>query len=209
MSLSLASWQRSWRELGAPLPGDALYDRVVACWSEPHRHYHTLQHLGETLAWFDTVRDLARRPGEVALGLWFHDAFYDAQRTDNEERSAKWARLSVLQAEGPAGAADRLHALIMATRHKAAPEEDADTQLLLDIDLSIFGTDAQRFDESSAQVRAEYAHVPEGSYREGRRRILGDFLARPRLYNTDYFYSRLEERARENIERELARLSQP
>jgi predicted metal-dependent HD superfamily phosphohydrolase len=205
MSLSLASWQRSWRDLGAPLHDDALYERLVGCWNESHRHYHTLQHLGECLAWFDTVRDLAKYPGEVALGLWFHDAFYDPQRSDNEERSAKWARISVLQAEGRADASDRLHALIMATRHKAAPQ-DTDTQLLVDIDLSIFGTDAQRFDESSAQVRAEYSHVPEDSYREGRRRILGDFLARPRLYNTEYFYSRLEERARENIERELARL---
>ena len=44
------------------------------------------------------------------------------------------------------------------------------------------------------------------NYRAGRRRVLGEFLARPRLYSTDYFYSRYERQARENLSRTLARL---
>jgi predicted metal-dependent HD superfamily phosphohydrolase len=35
---------------------------------------------------------------------------------------------------------------------------------------------------------------------------LQSFLARPRLYSTDYFHSRLEQRARENLRRALTRL---
>lgn len=203
--MRLAGWRRSWRELGGADIDDALYRRLVDCWSEKHRHYHTMQHLGECLDLFEKVHHTARRPAEIELALWFHDVFYDPRRDDNEERSAQWARECALQAGLPAETADRLHSLVMATRHEAVPE-DADAQLLVDVDLAILGSDAARFDESDAQIRLEYAHVPEDEYRAGRRRVLGEFLARPRLYSTDYFYSRYELPARENLSRTLARL---
>jgi predicted metal-dependent HD superfamily phosphohydrolase len=203
--MRLEGWRRSWRELGQPAADEALFRRLVDCWSEKHRHYHTMQHLGECLDLFEKVRGTAQRPGEIELALWFHDAFYDPKRDDNEERSAQWARDCVLEAGLPVDIADRLHALVLATRHEAVPE-DADAQLLVDVDLAILGSDAARFDESDEQIRLEYAHVPEDEYRAGRRRVLGEFLARPRLYSTDYFYSRYERQARENLSRTLARL---
>jgi predicted metal-dependent HD superfamily phosphohydrolase len=205
MRSGLAGWRRSWRELGQPAADEVLYHRLVACWREPHRHYHTLQHLYECLDLFEGVRSTAQRPGEIELALWFHDAFYDPTRDDNEERSAEWARASVLEAGLPRDVADRLHALVMATRHEAVPQ-DADAQLLVDVDLAILGSAPARFDESDEQIRLEYAHVPEDEFRAGRRRVLGDFLARPRLYSTESFHSRFERQARENLGRALARL---
>lgn len=204
--MSMEGWRRSWHELGQPAADESLYRRLLDCWSEGHRHYHTLQHLRECLDLFEKVRATAQRPGEIELALWFHDAFYDPKRDDNEERSAQWARDSVLQAGLPAPTAQRLHALVMATRHEAVPE-DADAQLLVDVDLAILGSDPRRFDESDDQIRLEYAHVPEDEFRAGRRRVLGDFLARPRLYSTDGFHSRYERQARENLSRALARLA--
>jgi predicted metal-dependent HD superfamily phosphohydrolase len=206
--MRLARWRRSWRELGQADADEALFHRLVACWSEPHRHYHTLQHLYECLDLFEGVRQTAQRPGEIELALWFHDAFYDPRREDNEERSAEWARDSVLEAGLDATTAGRLHALVMATRHEAVPQ-DADAQLLVDVDLAILGSEPARFDESDEQIRLEYAHVPEDEFRAGRRRVLGEFLARPRLYSTGYFHSRFERQARENLERALARLGRP
>lgn len=207
MSASLASWTKTWQELGAIAADEGLHRRLLACWREEHRRYHTLQHLRECLARFDQVRGLALRPAEIALALWFHDAFYDPRRDDNEARSAEWARISVLQAGVGPVVAQRVHVLVMETRHKA-PAQDADAQLLVDVDLSILGAEPQRFDESDRQIREEYAHVPEDEYRRGRRRVLGDFLARPRLYSTAHFHAALEERARANLTRALARLEE-
>ena len=206
MSAGLASWRQTWKELGAVAPDEGLYHRLVACWNEEHRRYHTVQHLGECLAHFAAVRNQARRPAEIELALWFHDAFYDPRRDDNELLSAQWARSSVLQAGLPVDVADRVHALVMATRHDAVPE-DADAQLLVDVDLSILGAEPARFDESDEQIRAEYAHVPDEAYRQGRSRVLISFLTRPRLYSTEYFHAALEQRARQNLQRALARLS--
>jgi predicted metal-dependent HD superfamily phosphohydrolase len=205
MSIDLVSWRKAWQEAGAPQADAGLHRELIARWSEPHRHYHTLQHLRECLTHFEEVRALAQHPGEVALGLWFHDAFYEPRRDDNELRSADWARQCMLQGGTDIEAADRGHARIMQTRHKAVPE-GADAHLLVDIDLSILGALPQRFDESDLQVRAEYAHVPAADYCAGRRAILQGFLARPRLYSTEYFHARLEQRARENLCRALERL---
>jgi predicted metal-dependent HD superfamily phosphohydrolase len=205
VSTSLADWRRIWHELGAPAADEALREQLIARWSEPHRHYHTLQHLRECLENFDKVRSLAQRPAEIELALWFHDAFYDPARNDNEARSADWARASVLQAGLPPDMAARVHALVMATRHDATPE-DADAQLLVDVDLAILGADARRFDEYERQVRAEYAHVTDDQFRQGRGRTLTTFVTRPRIYSTGHSHDALEERARENLRRALARL---
>lgn len=205
MTVSAASWQRLWSELGAdPVPA-GLYNQLVAAYSEPQRHYHTLQHLRECLANLDAAAALARRPAEVELALWFHDAVYDPRRSDNEELSAEWAWRSILAAGCADEVAQRVQSLVLATKgHEAG--DDPDARLLLDIDLAILGAAPARYDEYARQVRAEYAHVPEDDFRAGRARILAGFLARPRLYATEVFRDALERRSRENIARELAAL---
>jgi predicted metal-dependent HD superfamily phosphohydrolase len=206
VSVTLASWQRAWHELGAAAPDTALFNTLIARYSEKHRHYHTLQHLRECLEQFDAVRGMAQRPAEIELALWFHDAVYDPQRQDNEALSADWARDAVLQAGLPDDVAPRIHALIMDTLHLQAPTEP-DARLLVDVDLSILGADPARFDESDAQIRAEFAHVPDAEFRQGRRRVLNGFLSRPRLYSTERFYQACEQQARANLQRSLARLA--
>ncbi len=205
MVTSLHAWQRTWHELGAPAADEALHRRLLVCWSEPHRHYHTPQHLRECLQHLHDARALAQRPAEIELALWFHDAYYDVRRDDNEARSADWAREAVLQAGLPAEVAGRIHAMVMATEHEAVPS-DADAQLLVDIDLAILGADVPRFEESDVQVRAEYAHLGPEEWRTGRREVLASFLGRPRLYSTPRFYEAYEAQARQNLQRALNRL---
>ncbi|WBY01362.1 N-methyl-D-aspartate receptor NMDAR2C subunit [Ramlibacter tataouinensis] len=201
MTIGLASWQRLWGELGAATVNGGLLNQLVAAWGEPQRHYHTLQHLRECLSYLEAASMLARRPAEVELALWFHDAVYDPRRDDNEQRSADWARAGVRAAGCAPEVADRVHALVMATRTHAYAGDDPDTRLLLDIDLSILGAAPARFDDYQRQIRAEYAHVPEPLYRERRAQVLRGFLARPRIYLTDAFHDALEARARGNLAR--------
>lgn len=94
----------------------------------------------------------------------------------------------------------------MATRHTAVPH-DVDAKVLVDVDLSILGASAERFDEYEQQVRDEYSWVPEFIFRRERKRILQEFLSRPTVFNTQVFLERYEQQARKNIERSIARLS--
>ena len=200
-----ASWQRTFDALLGPAD-DALRDELAGRYAETHRRYHTLQHLGECLAAFDGVVALAERPGEVEAALWFHDAVYDMKAHDNEAQSADWAERALREVGVAPDAARRVHALVMATRHDAAPAT-ADAKLLVDIDLAILGASPARFDEYEAQVRAEYAWVAEKVFRERRRALLDRFLAQPALYATAHFRERLEAQARANLKRSVKRLA--
>ncbi len=196
------SWQAAWSALGVNAPDDALFADLLARYSEPQRYYHTLQHLGECLEAFTTTQGLAKRPGEVALALWFHDAIYDLNAHDNEARSADWAARALTAAGVEADAAARVQALVMATCHAAQPT-DADAQLLVDIDLSILGAPAARFAEYEQQIRREYAHIPPDVFEPRRRLILGAFLARDPLYQTPGMRARCEANARVNLRRAI------
>ncbi|MDP9603300.1 UNVERIFIED_ORG: putative metal-dependent HD superfamily phosphohydrolase [Variovorax paradoxus] len=198
-----ANWAAAWHALGVASPGDALCDELQRRYTEPQRHYHTMQHLGECLAWFDHEKALAERPGEVALALWFHDAIYDVHAHDNEACSADWARRALLDAGVDTAAADRVHALVMATRHDAVPQ-GRDAELLIDIDLSILGAERARFDEYERQVQAEYAFVPDEVRLPRRRAILQRFLDRKAIYATPRLHAQLEARARANLQRSIS-----
>lgn len=196
-------WEATWHGLGAREP--ALYEELLAAYSEPHRRYHTAQHLDECFALFDEVRSLAERPAEVAAALWFHDAIYKPRRQDSEKRSAEWARSAALGAGAGTAAAGRVHALVMATRHDAVPH-GADEQVLVDVDLSILGAAPARFDEYERQVRDEYAWVPDFVFRRKRKAILRAFLERAAIFATMPMRERLEAQARENLARSIERL---
>jgi predicted metal-dependent HD superfamily phosphohydrolase len=81
-------WEKAWAANGVKCADPALFARLIGAYSEPHRKYHTRQHLAECLRTLDQVWFLAERPGEVALALWFHDAIYELRAADNEEKSA-------------------------------------------------------------------------------------------------------------------------
>ncbi|MEZ2296127.1 N-methyl-D-aspartate receptor NMDAR2C subunit [Variovorax sp. RCC_210] len=198
-----ANWHQAWQALGVAAPDDALCSELQRRYAEPQRHYHTMQHLGECLGWFEREKALAEHPGEVALALWFHDAVYDVHAHDNEARSAHWAREALRTAGAGEAAAKRVHALVMATCHDAVPE-GRDAELLIDIDLSILGAERARFDEYERQVGEEYGFVPAAVRLPRRRAILQRFLDRDAIYATPRMHALLEARARANLQRSIA-----
>jgi predicted metal-dependent HD superfamily phosphohydrolase len=199
-----SSWQHAWSALGLHAD-DALREQLLARYAEPLRKYHTQQHLYECITQLAPALPQAAHPGEVELALWFHDAVYELTAKDNELQSAQWAQRALLAAGAGAACAQRVYSLVMATQHSAAPGA-GDAQLLVDVDLSILGAPAARFDEYERQVRDEYAHVPEAVFRSKRCAVLQSFLARPCIYNTAYFQNALEQRARDNLQRSVAQL---
>lgn len=202
---SLARWKQPWEELGLVARME-LHADLRKRYSEPHRAYHTLHHIAECLALLEQTQALAQSSQAVELAIWFHDAIYDPRKSDNEERSAQWARRELRRAGASLDLQEHVSAMIMVTRHDAEPET-TDEMLMSDIDLAILGAGPARFDEYEKQVRTEYRHVPTQLFRVGRRKILSGFLERERIYYTEWFRSRREAQARVNLQRSLTRLA--
>jgi predicted metal-dependent HD superfamily phosphohydrolase len=182
------------RSHGAPHDvAERWWRNVERRYSEGHRHYHTLTHIGHML-------ELLPYADETVLAaVWFHDAIYDG--ASNEERSAALAREALAELGFDENSISRAEELILATTSHLP---SSTTQEFLDADLAILGSDPERYREYVAQVRTEYAHVPEPRFRSSRNRILQSFLDRPRIYLTDAFYDRFEQQARENMRREIS-----
>jgi len=193
------------RRLGLDLPVDIAFDELARCWAEPHRAYHTTEHLLACLATLDGVRHLADRPDEVEWALWYHDAVYRTRGGGSEEASADLSDDWLARGGAPDDVRGRVRALILATKHDAEPPTP-DAALLVDVDLAILGAPPDAYDRYEAQVRREYRWVPGPLFRHKRREVLQGFLERPRLYATDAMRDRLEIRARDNLERAIAAL---
>ena len=197
-------WDAAWSDIGVAPRAD-LYGEVAGRYLDTGRAYHTLRHLQECFALFETARSLCPHPGEVGLALWFHDAIYNPRSRESEALSGALAEKLLKEAGASAEVVERVRELILATRHEAIPQSE-DARILVDIDLSILAADPARFDEYEAQVRKEYAHVPELLFRMGRAKILQGFLARPSIYSTRELRDRFEACARANLQLSLARL---
>ena len=200
-----AAWARIWAELGVGCESRETYEELIRHYCEPHRAYHTLQHLKECLQVRRFVSAACQAPAEIDLALWFHDAIYDPLRSDNEPRSAQWlddvARDSGLGDE----TRRRLYDLVMVTRHDGAPKS-TDEAVLVDTDLAILGASFERFEEYDQQIRSEYQFVPLPVYRQKRRQVLEGFMARGRIYTTAAYFDAFERQARANLARAIERL---
>ena len=202
---SLERWNRLCRRLD--LSADAAtYADLIKVHSQSHRAYHTLDHIAACLNHLDQLRELTDRPDEIEMALWFHDAIYKPMSSTNEEDSADWAAdwLEMRGASNPVIA--RITDHILDTKHHDAPA-NRDGQYMLDIDLSILGTRDSVYDIYEKNIRFEYKRVPVFIYRKKRREILKQFLKNERVFTTDYFHTRYEAQARENLRRAIAQLS--
>lgn len=70
---------------------DIPYEEVRRRYSEPHRHFHTIEHLNDVLEQIISKRQDLSVEDFVSLiiAAVFHDIVYDPQRKDNEEKSAE------------------------------------------------------------------------------------------------------------------------
>ncbi len=188
MLLDLKRWQSLMARLGLA-EHRAAFDALCTAYAEPHRAYHTAEHISACLRHLDEAAALAGRPNEVEIALWFHDAIYATRASDNERKSAAWA-VAILRSAGAAEeVCDRVAGHIVATEHNAVPS-DPDSALVVDIDLTILGSAPDAYQAFETNIRREYRWVPGPLFRRKRREVLEGFLARRQIYATGLFRDR-------------------
>ena len=178
---------------------------LLARWSEPQRHYHTVAHLSAVLEVVESHAELAPHPERVRLAAWMHDAVYDPRALGdaNERDSAEFAEGLLATLGVPAETAAEVARLVGLTAGHATEAGDPDGELLCDADLAILAGDDEAYGSYTAAIRREYAHVPEDAFRDGRAQVLKALLELPSIYRLDPLRAAWEERARANLSREL------
>lgn len=199
----------------APATGlpDAQREALEAAYDSPPRAYHNFGHVLEVLRHYEAVAAGPgwRQPDEVRLAVLYHDAIYQPGRGDNEARSAVFAVEQIGRWMPDAGIdAARVAELIELTAQHGTfspgdfdddPAAD-DVRHFLDCDMAILGAEPAVFDAYDRGIASEYrGHVPAWLFRLNRRRFVKALLQRERIYLSDFFHQRLEQKARANLRR--------
>ncbi|HEU0044784.1 hypothetical protein [Sphingomonas sp.] len=136
------------------------------------RHWHGLVHHALMLRAVSRSGHNEAAKRRLVLATLFHDIVYDSTRSDNEEASARVAHQWLAGEE-----AEVVAALILATKRHAL-DTDPVTRTLLMADLAVLWTPSARLYAFYARgIRAEYAHVPDAAYRQGRMAVLRQLCA--------------------------------
>ncbi len=197
----IAEHRTTWlRLIGDDAPVAGLLQRH----REKHRRYHTLEHVLSVLRHVHELAD--SEPvgdiGAVVAAAWFHDAIYEPQSPANERASARLARRELTKLGWSTDRADGVGTMIEGTAAHLDPP-DVDSAVLFDADLSILGAAPPAYETYVTQVRAEYSHVDDDTWRTGRADVLQSFLERTAIYATRTGAARWETAARDNLAAEL------
>ena len=185
-----------------------LGDDLIARWAEPHRRYHTLEHLERVLDGVDEFGDFADDVAAVRYAAWFHDAVYDGgpDSADNEERSAQLAEAELPALQVPDKQVAEVARLVRLTKGHAVTDGDHNGSVLCDADLAVLGSTPDAYAAYAHAIREEYADIPDDQFRSGRAAILRGLLEQPELFRTPVAAERYEKRARANLTAEIAEL---
>ena len=189
--------------------GNEIFNNLISLYSQPVRHYHNLEHIQEILSSIQQIKDICQRDYILQLSAWFHDCIYNPQAKDNEELSAIYAQTALTKLNVDPQIIYSVTEIISSTKNHQPLLTNIDNSIFLDLDLAILGTTPTRYLQYAQAIRQEYQHISDRNYRQGRSKVLTQFLTKERIYFTDYFYQRLETTARHNIQTEIELLTSP
>ena len=191
--------RRRWESVFPESPD--LGAALIARWSEPHRHYHDLRHLAETVEALDLLGP-SDRLEEIAL--WFHDAIHTNAPGEDEQRSATLAaRALPVAGLGTAETSEVVRLVLVTVDHRPAPADRTGARVS-DADLAVLAADPDRYRASVRALRAESPQLDEPAWRAARLAALAGFAALQPLFHSPLGNARWEARARANLAAERA-----
>lgn len=181
----------------ADAPGAFSY--LVARYSEPHRHYHTLTHVEHVLAAIDEWYPNA--PRWILLAAFYHDVEYNPISTFNERDSARLASRDLAGVLSRRDLAAMTRAIGMTNGHFLKRTDPADLPLLVG-DLIGMACSTEEYRTNTARIRLEYSMFDDEQWAAGRKRFIASFDGR-RILPEEARFDHSEQRIHENLRDEL------
>lgn len=186
---------------------EELWTEIETRYTSKTRYYHNLLHIYNMLFQAEDLKAEIQDLEAFKLAVWYHDSIYKSHKKDNEEKSASLAEKR-LKSFGfnPKRIAIVMNLIVSTKKHQIILKENKDNAYLLDLDLSILGTDWETYKRYITNIRKEYSRYPNFMYKPGRKKVLQHFLERESIYFTEAFQNQYEKQARENLKKEIALL---
>ncbi len=181
--------------------GRNLFDYILQPYQESGRHYHTLNHVYSLLLLIDKQELSADNRITLIITAFFHDIVYITGSSENETSSSDFMNNCFINQEITHPVVTAAAKIILDTQNHNS--KDPLSQLFLDMDLSILGTDEKTYETYSKQVRQEFINTPFLLYRIGRKSFIKSTLERSSIFYTKYFVDNYEEQAIKNLKNEL------
>ena len=183
---------------------ESLWTDIESRYTTKNRHYHNLSHISNMLKQLDETQTEIKDLDSLKFAIWYHDIIYKSTKKDNEEKSALFAleRLKKINFE-PERAQLTENLIVSTKKHNILLTQNNDNAVLLDLDLSILGTDWNTYKKYISNIRQEYKVYPDFMYNPGRKKVLNHFLERENLYFTEHYKQSYEQQARENLSHEI------
>lgn len=170
-------------------------------YSKKSRHYHNLTHIQDMISEYETYFDQLQFPKEVLYSIFYHDYIYVSSKKDNELKSAEYA-VKFLPKESTLNLTLVFDMICATQQHQHSKVQDINW--LIDFDLKVLARDWDDYKIYFEQIRKEYRIYPDFLYKPGRAKALKHFLENEFIFQTDEFRKLYEEKARENIEKEVS-----
>ncbi len=163
-----------WAKLGAQTDPKPVYANIVQRYCEPHRQYHTLEHIDFCLQRVDDLewclsdrRETIPIENKPEIGIRDlpvlemimigHDHDYDLLRKDNEEQSAEHMNEYLREAGVTESIRSQVIEGILPTKPGSAVPQSVLALTAVDIDIAIFGASPEIFDRYEANIELEYS----------------------------------------------------
>lgn len=179
-----------------------LLSRITQRYSEPHRRYHNMSHIGQM---FNAMTELRFELTTLQIiAIYGHDLVYHPSAKDNEEKSAR--EMISLCDDLTENQIVIVKVIIMSTKsHVPFPAALGQSEKVIDLDLSILASNEEDYKRYVSQVRQEYYMIKDEYFNAGRKEFLKEFLKRDKIFQTTIGIEKLEQAARDNMMAEAGR----
>jgi predicted metal-dependent HD superfamily phosphohydrolase len=180
---------------------DVVFSAIVSAYSEPHRVYHTIDHLNHMLSNLiaSGVFDQA-----ALLATFFHDYIYEIGGLNNEVESADVCFDMLTKIGVSEDVVNRSCYLIKLTADHKVTFGDLLASSFIDADMSILGAKPDEYLLYKNSIAKEYCQY--GNYKEKRLEFLKSLLERECIFYTKYYSDVFEVNAKNNAALEMAAL---
>lgn len=197
-----------------PEESGAAATALLTRYTEPWRKHHNLDHLVYMAEFLDENSESLQRPTEVFIAVIGHDAMYvpslyqpGIQPGINEALSGILTQEQYAPFLGQA-TLQKINRNILSIIDHAYGGSDTDQAFILDADMGILGSSPEVFDEYDANIQKEFNFIEPSAYRAARLAVLKTFASSESLFITDAARLQFGNRAKENLERTIAKYEQ-